>query len=149
MKRYIPLFFALGIPLICGASIVVFKSLSHDRDQKKAISFVSTMNEICGITEFDTDMLHSVILPHSSERIESVQSVYMFLLHAHRNDDSVLEKLLDYRDYIWNRGWIDLYLWVDFDNTTVKFSTYEFSQDIELAKEADELIRELSHQADL
>lgn len=109
-------------------------------------SFVSTMNEICDITEFDSShrsLLMSVLPTDESERVDQVQAVYALLLKLHRNDDDILKKLLDFDDLIIirNYSWISRYVWIDFDDTKgcIYFSTDKPSWESELGRQADVL----------
>ena len=82
------------------------------------------MNQICAITEFDSSQLLSVLPTDESERVDQVQAVFTYLLNTYRNDDDILKKLLDLRDLITDRDWIDRHIRVDVENTKVHFWRY-------------------------
>ena len=173
MSRYKLLLCAL---VLCGVLIVSFNRLSNARDYYMASSFLRTVNELCAVTVFNVDLGMTAIF---SDNSEFVQAAFKFLLDTYKNDEEVLEKLLDFRDYITDRDWIDRYIWADFDNTKIHFldaeerrkrsnklvkqaaerreSTDELVKQaaerrermVELRKQADALIRELNPRAGL
>ena len=121
------------------AAGAMFVAAAYYYARAQASSFVSTMNEICAITVFDSSqwsLLMSEPLADESERVDKGQSVYALLLNSHRNDDDILKKLLDFSDLIGNYGWIRRYVWIDFDDTKgcIYFSTDKPSSESEIGK---------------
>tara|TARA_B110000003_G_C16528043_1_gene487832 strand:- start:437 stop:949 length:513 start_codon:yes stop_codon:yes gene_type:complete len=116
-------------------------------DQRESSNFTLLMNDLCA----DVDYNINAVLSGNSDHVEQVQGVYAFLLDLHRNDEDILKKLLDFRNYITDREWIDRFVWVEVSRNSkiYFFSSLRNARTDELEKQADALIRELNPRAGL